>query len=177
MLLQCTHQFGLVELRRSCHQPIVPQYMTENLSVLGAGTNYLLNATAFNQSKATGYKNALATLANVPPCWVTVMGVTAYNLNSNGSLGSPARRLLQTLDSGLVPTALDRQSPRGRRLSQSDTGAALGINTFLPSTGASGVLTLLGSAYNNGQLASGILPDPLDLELLNITPASVSPFG
>lgn len=136
------------------------------------GTDYLLNATAFNQSKATGYKSALATLANVPPCWVTVTGVTAYNLNSNGSLGSPARRLLQTLDSRLVPTGLETQSPGGRRLSQSDTGAALGINTFLPSTGASGVLTLLGDAYNNGQLASGILPDPLDLELLDITPAS-----
>ncbi|KAL0042922.1 hypothetical protein WJX79_003977 [Trebouxia sp. C0005] len=139
------------------------------------GTNYLLNATAFNQSKATGYKTALGTLAGVPPCWVSVTDVTAYNLNSNGSLGSPARRLLQTPDSGLSGFALEGQfdqSPGRRRLSQSSTGAALGINAFLPSTDANGVVTSLGDAYSNGQLASGILPDPLELELLNITPAS-----
>jgi len=147
--------------------------------IMCTGTNYLLNATAFNQSKATSYKSALGTIANVPSCWINVTDVTAYNLNTNGSLGSPARRLLQTLDSGLSGFALEGQldqSPGRRRLSQSSTGAALGINTFLPSTNASGVLSSLGDAYNNGQLASGILPDPLELDLLNITPASVSWF-
>ena len=133
--------------------------------IMCTGTNYLLNATAFNQSKATSYKSALGTIVNVPPCWINVTDVTAYNLNSNGSLGSPARRLLQTLESGLSGYALEGlldQSPGRRRLSQSSTGAALGINTFLPSTNASGVLSSLGDAYNNGQLASGILPDPLE---------------
>ena len=147
--------------------------------IMCTGTNYLLNATAFNQSKANSYKSALGTIVNVPPCWINVTDVTAYNLNSNGSLGFPARRLLQTLESGLSGYALEGlldQSPGRRRLSQSSTGAALGINTFLPSTNASGVLSSLGDAYNNGQLASGILPDPLELDLLNITPASVSWF-
>jgi len=137
----------------------------------------LLNATAFNQSKTTGYRTALGTIADVPPCWINVTSVTAYNLNSNGSLGSPARRLLHTLDSGLPQTALAGllgTAPGRRRLSQSSTGVALGINAFLPSNNASGVLTSLGNAYNGGQLASGILPAPLELELLNITPSTVS---
>ena len=113
-------------------------------------------------------------MANVPPCWINITGVTAYNLNNNGSLGSPARRLLQALDSGLFPAGQFETASWRRRLSQSSTGAALGINAFLPSNNASGVLSSLGDAYNNGQLASGILPAPLELELLNITPASVS---
>lgn len=136
------------------------------------GTDYLLNSTAFNQSKADGYKSALGTMANVPSCWINITGVTAYNLNTNGSLGSPARRLLQALDSGLFPAGQFETASWRRRLSQSSTGAALGINAFLPSNNASGVLSSLGDAYNNGQLASGILPAPLELELLNITPAS-----
>ena len=146
-------------------------------NVLGlAGTNYLLNATYFNHSKTDGFKNALSNITGVPACWINLTDVTAYNLNPNGSLGSQsARRLLQapgplTLDLGLFDTA----SGNRRRLTQSNVGAALGINSFLPSNTGNDVLSSLNSAYNNGQLADGILPAPLQLELLRITPTGVS---
>ena len=147
-----------------------------------AGINYLLNATAFNQSKTEGFKNALSNLTGVPACWINITDVTPYSLNPNGSLGAPSsRRLLQapsalTLDLGLSGTAPWQR----RRLAQagtgvsSITGAALGIGSFLPSTNGNGVLGNLNDAYNNGKLADGILPDPLQLELLKITPTGVS---
>ena len=147
-----------------------------------AGINYLLNATSFNQSKTEGFKNALSNLTGVPACWINITDVTPYSLNSNGSLGAPSsRRLLQapsalTLDLGLPGTAPWQR----RRLAQagtgvsSNTGAALGIGSFLPSTDGNSVLASLNSAYNNGQLADGLLPDPLQLELLKITPTGVS---
>ena len=147
-----------------------------------AGINYLLNATYFNQSKTGGFRNALSNITGVPACWINITDVTAYNLNPNGSLGSPAsRRLLQaptplTLDLGLYETG---PGPR-RRLVQAGTGAgaatgaALGIGSFLPSTNGNGVLNSLNNAYDNGQLADSILPDPLQLELLKITPSGVS---
>lgn len=147
-----------------------------------AGINYLLNATYFNQSKTEGFKNALSNLTGVPACWINITNVTPYNLNPNGSLGSPSsRRLLQaptalTLDLGLSGTAPWQR----RRLAQagtgvgSDTGAALGIDSFLPSTDGNGVLNALNEAYSNNRLADGILPDPLQLELLKITPTGVS---
>lgn len=146
-----------------------------------AGINYLLNATYFNQSKTEGFKNALSNLTGVPACWINITNVTPYNLNPNGSLGSPStRRLLQaptalTLDLGLPGTAPWQR----RRLVQagtgvgSDTGAALGIDSFLPSTDGNGVLNALNEAYSNNRLADGILPDPLQLELLKITPTGV----
>lgn len=147
-----------------------------------AGINYLLNATHFNHSKTNGFKNSLSNLTGVPACWINITDVTPYSLNPNGSLGAPSsRRLLQapfalTLDLGLP----GRAPWQRRRLAQagtgvaSDTGAALGINSFLPSTNGNGVLGSLNDAYNNGKLADGILPDPLQLELLKITPTGVS---
>ena len=135
-----------------------------------AGINYLLNATYFNQSKTGGFRNALSNITGVPACWINITDVTAYN-----------RRLLQaptplTLDLGLYETG---PGPR-RRLVQAGTGAgaatgaALGIGSFLPSTNGNGVLNSLNNAYDNGQLADSILPDPLQLELLKITPSGVS---
>ena len=147
-----------------------------------AGINYLLNATYFNQSKTEGYKNALSNLTGVPACWINITEVTAYSLNPNGSLGSPSsRRLLQaptalTLDLGLSGTApwQRRRLAQAGTVAASDTGAALGINSFLPSTSGNGVLSSLNEAYGNGKLADSILPDPLVLELLKITPTGVS---
>ena len=148
-----------------------------------AGIGYLLNATAFNQSKVNGYKSALGTIANVPPCWISIMDVTAYNLNPNGSLGSPSgsRRLLQTLDqtpdqgfSGTAPAlGLSGTALRHRQLLQSNVGAALGINAFLPSTNSDDVLNRLNTSYGDGALANGISPNPLLLQLLSITPEGV----
>lgn len=152
------------------------------MSDAAAGINYLLNATYFNQSKTTGFKNALSNITGVPACWINITDVTAYNLNPNGSLGSPSsRRLLQapaalSLDLGLYGAAPGQR----RRLVQAgtggdgETGAALGIGSFLPTTNGNGVLNSLNNAYGNGQMADSILPDPLQLELLKIQPAGVS---
>lgn len=147
-----------------------------------AGINYLLNATYFNHSKTDGFKYALSNLTGVPACWINITDVTPYSLNPNGSLGAPSsRRLLQAPSALTLDLGLSGRAPwQRRRLAQagtgvaSDTGAALGLNSFLPSTDGNGVLGSLNDAYSNGKLADGILPDPLQLELLKITPTGVS---